>query len=700
MKDEQRTNRLIEETSPYLKQHAHNPVNWYPWGSEAIERARREDKPIFLSVGFSACHWCQVMERESFRNDRIARILNTRYITVKVDREERPDIDQHFQVALEVLRRGAGGWPTNLFLTPQLQPYYAGTYFPPEDRGELPGFERVLKTMADHWDHNRENVMTKANQTTEALRSRLQLPAAEGTIGPELIDEYMDKFVRGHDRKHGGFGGAPKFPPAQHLSLALRTHLRTGNPALLEVVTHTLDHMADGGIYDHLGGGFHRYSTDVRWLIPHFEKMLYDNALLAHVYTDAYLVTGRERYREIAAGCLDFVIRDMRAPDGGFCSTVHADTRGREGAFFLWTHDEIRSAIGSRDALIFAEYYGVTEAGNFDGGRSVLHIAGSIEDAAMRARMTCSELEELLAAGRAKLYEVRSRRVPPPRDDKVIVSWNGLMIGALARGGRVFDEERYLRAASAAAQTIREQLLHDGRLRRTYRLGRARFNGFLEDYAFLANGLIELYEATFDISWLTWANELVLSIYEIFADPQSGGLFSTSFDHEKLLARSRERQDSAMPAGASQAALASLRVGRLTGSDELRDRALALINSYAGRLREKPTALATLLAALEFELAEPMDIAVVGISRDPNAQIMRRLVNGRYLPNAVIAGTELNGDAGAMPGIADAVRIPFLEGKEAIEGRPTVYICRNRSCAEPVTDPAGLATALGVNSPA
>jgi uncharacterized protein YyaL (SSP411 family) len=700
VREKKRTNRLLGETSPYLAQLAHSAVDWHPWGENAIERARREDKPIFLSIGFSACHWCQVMERESFQDDTIARILKARYISIKVDREERPDIDQLYQAALQVLRRGSGGWPTNIWLTPDLEPYYAGTYFPPRDRGRLPGFARVLRTMADHYEHNRENVLAKARKTTGEVRASLTIPVGDAEVGREAIDQYMDKVVRGHDRKYGGFGGAPKFPPAQHLTLALRVHRRTGNPALLEVVLHTLDAMAAGGIYDHLGGGFHRYSTDVRWLIPHFEKMLYDNALLTQIYIDAYLITGKERYREVAAGTFDFIVNEMTSAEGGIYSTVHADTHGREGAYYLWSHAEVRRALGERDAGVFCDYYGLTEEGNFGSGQNVLHVARKVEAVAMRARLTCSELDELLAAGRTKLYEVRSRRDPPLQDTKIITSWNGLMIGALARGGRVFDDDRYVAAAARAASFLHREMYHDRRLRRTYRGGRSRVNGFLEDYAFLANGLIDLYEATFEPWWLAWASDLVTAIHETFVDPETNGLFYTSFDHEKLLARSRERQDSALPAGASKAVLAGLRLARLLDNDELRDLSLCVFRSYAARIREKPTAFATMLAALEFHLAVPTEIVVVGASAGENTSILRKMINGTYMPHAVIVGSPPERDATSLASddwraaAAKRVKLHLLDGKQARDGRLTVYVCRDRACSEPITEAAELQSIL------
>jgi len=689
------SNRLINETSPYLEQLANNPVDWHPWGKEAIELAQRQNRPILLSVGYSACHWCQVMDRGCFHDEEIARLLNSRYICVKVDREERPDIDQVYQAALEILRPGSGGWPLNVWLTPELEPYYAGNYFPPSDRKDQPGFARVLETMADQFTDNRDKVEAKAAGVSQRVRDVQSFGCAGELVGYEVIDDYMDKVVRGHDQSHGGFGGAPKFPPPQHLSIALRSYRRTRDEALLKVVVHTLDCMARGGIHDQLGGGFHRYATDVRWLVPRFEKMLYDNALLTRVYTEAYLVTGEDRFRRVACSCIDFVLRDMVNEARGFCSTIHAEVDGVEGVHYLWAHDEVQGILGERDGSIFADCYGVTEAGNFKDGKSVLHVARSCHDAALQAGLSRSELDEVLSAGRAKLFEVRTRRTPPARDDKIIVAWNGLMIGALARGGRVFDRSDYLAAAISAAELIRGQLYKNAKLSRVYRAGVARLEGFLEDYSFLANGLVDLYEATFDPSWLAWAHALVTTIHERFADSATGGLFFTTYDHERLVARTRERQDAAMPSGASQALMASLRVGRLTGDERLYQLGIGVIRSYETRIRERPTAFATMLAALDFHLAEPTEIAVVGHRKNPDAEILRRLVNGSYLPNAVIAGSWHNGSrprGAATP--QQAIAIPILEGKKAIRGRPTVYICRNHTCSPPITDPERLIEVL------
>ena len=692
-----RTNRTANPASAYLEQQAQNPVLWHPWGKDAIEVAQRESKPILLSVGYSACHWCQMMDRESYHDEEIADLLNARFVCVKVDREERPDIDQVYQTALEILRPGGGGWPLTIWLTPNLEPYYAGTYFPPTDRNDLPGFLRVLRTMADHYEENRDGVEKKAGETAVKIREALTFGSDEEIVGYDVIDEYMEKVVKGHDKAHGGFGGAPKFPPAQHLSLALRSYRRTGDEDLLHVVVHTLDRMAAGGIHDRLGGGFHRYATDVRWIVPRFEKMLYDNALLTHTYLDAYLVTGEERFRDVAKGCLDFVIRDMVNDAGGFCSTLHADVAGEEGAHYLWTEEEILAALGERDGAVFNEYYGVSKAGNFKGNRCVLTVARPIQEAVLRADMSCAELEELLATGRAKLFAVRSRRDPPARDDKIIASWNGLMIGALARGGRVCDIPEYIEAATKAASFIRDNMVREGSLLRVYREGEARFDGFLDDYGFFANGLVDLYEATFELEWLSWASLLAESVYERFSDADSGGLFYTTYDHERLVARTRERQDAAMPSGASQALMASLRIARLTGDEKLKGLGLAVIRSYGSKIRERPTAFATMLAALDFHLAPATEIAVVGHLENPDAEILRRLVNGCYLPNAVIAGSHVNGATPSTSAPAEGfppVSIPLLAGKKAIRGRPTVYVCRDRTCSRPITTPDKLLAAL------
>ena len=687
----QHTNRLIHESSPYLNQHAHNPVDWYPWSETALKRAVTEDKPIFLSVGYSACHWCHVMERESFQNEDIARFMNAHFINIKVDREERPDLDEIYMTAVHVMNN-AGGWPMSVWLTPELEPFYGGTYFPPVDRGGMPGFKRVLETVADLYVQDRERVVSRSNKVVGRIRELAQPSRKRRLPGIRHVDRAVNELLASHDPRYGGFGPAPKFPPAQHLLLLLRSYRRSGDERVLNAVTCTLDNMANGGIHDQLGGGFHRYATDVRWLVPHFEKMLCDNALLAQAYLDAYLVTGTDRYRSVAQGCLDYAMRDMTDRSGGFYSSQDAESEMEEGRCYVWSQMEVRRILEDRDAAIFSEFYGVTPDGNFNSESSILHIPHNSQDVAMRARLTRNELQELLAAGRSKLFEVRSRRIPPQRDDQIITGWNGLMIGALARGGRAFDESRYVEASANAAEFIRSNLYTSGRLCRLWKDGEARLNGYLEDYAFLANGLVDLYEATFDPRWLRWSLELADGIVEHFGDPKTGVLYLTSHDHERLVARTRDNHDGAVPSGASASVMVFLRLARLTGRTEFESRALAVLRSYSEPIDRMPTAFLSMMSALDFHLARPMEIAVVGRANDANADLLRRLVNGRYLPNAVIAGKiQVNGRVFKK---VKAPEVPFLDGKGLVRGKPTVYVCENHTCSSPVTSPEQLVSAL------
>lgn len=678
----QHTNRLIHESSPYLNQHAHNPVDWYPWGDEALGVARDRDLPIFLSIGYSACHWCHVMERETFGDEDVARYMNAHFVNIKVDREERPDLDKIYMTAVQILR-GVAGWPMSVWLTPELKPFYGGTYFPPTDRRGLPGFRKVLETLTDLYANDRVRLVARANKIGRQISAKVALQKPNGDIASGLVDQAISQLKQTYDLSYGGFGGAPKFPPHQYLSLLLQQCARTGDEETLEMVTHTLDQMACGGVHDQLGGGFHRYATDLRWLVPNFEKMLYDNALLSRLYLDAYLVTGAESQRWVAERGLDYLLREMASPEGGFYASQDAESEGEEGRYYIWSRDEIRRILGSRDAAVFSEFYGVEETGNFDRSSSILHKALDLKEVAMRARLTCSELGELLAAGRAKLFEVRSRRIPPERDEKIITAWNGLAIGALARGGRAFDEPRYVNGALAAAEFIYTHMRRGRRLRRSYRNGKARFNAFLPDYSYLGLGLVDLYEATFDERWLEWANELAAVIIEYFRDPRTGSLYYTSHDHERLITRVRERRDGTVPSGVAMSILLFLRLARLTGDETLTERAEEVMRSLRVDVEKKPLSFPALLSAIEFHESRSMKIAVVGGATDGDSMLLRQLVNGRYLPNAVIAG-RANGAS------SESVSIPFLDGKSMVDGKTTVYICENLACDAPVTDPVEL----------
>ena len=602
-------NRLVHETSPYLLQHADNPVDWYPWGPEAFAKAKAEDKPIFLSVGYSTCHWCHVMERESFERDDVAAILNKHYVAIKVDREERPDVDQIYMSATQRFT-GSGGWPNSLWLTPDGRPWYAGTYFPREDAFGRPGFKTVLTALAKTWRERREDVNATADTMAEHIKRVSSAPPAESPpeLSRELISAGAKAFAAAYDSDFGGFGGAPKFPPHGALRLLLSEHRRTKDKSLLDMATTTLDAMARGGIHDHLGGGFHRYSTDGRWLLPHFEKMLYDNAQLARVYVEAYSLTGDQAHRAAAVGIYEWVLREMADAGGGFHSALDADSEGEEGKFYVWRRDEIIEALGEKEGEIFCETYGVKEEGNFrdqasgeQPGTNILHLRGPIP----------AELSKRLAAGRATLLERRGGRVRPALDDKVVTSWNALMIGSLAYGGKHLNEPRYTAAARTAAEFILTHMRKDGRLLRTYRRGRAKLDAYLDDYAFLCDALIDLHEADGDKRWLAEAQRIADGMIARFGDPSGSGFFFTAADGQELLARTKDPFDSAIPAGNAIAARALARLAGHTGRREYAEAAKRTLETFAGLTERAPRGMATMLLAL----GDYLDVAPTVTSR-------------------------------------------------------------------------------------
>jgi len=563
------TNRLAGETSPYLLQHAHNRVDWYPWGEEALSRARQENKPVFLSIGYSACHWCHVMERESFEDPEVAAVLNANFISIKVDREERPDLDEIYMTAVQLMT-GSGGWPLNVFLTPDLKPFYGGTYFPPDDRYGRPGFGKLLEHISETWGKDSEGLQRSAEELTRAIRDtvgRDTVPA--GTVDTTILARAAQELERAFDSQWGGFGQAPKFPPSGAIGVLLRQHAHTGDEKLLEIATTTLDRMAHGGMYDQLGGGFHRYATDRRWLVPHFEKMLYDNALLARVYLEAWQVTGKDLYRRVATEILDYVLQDMTDRRGGFHSSEDADSEGEEGKFFVWRPDEIKRFLGEQDGALFCEYYGVTGEGNFE-GFSILHVSQEPSEFARERGISLKQLENQLTPLRDKLREAREARVRPGKDDKVIAAWNGMMISALARGYQILGEERFLKAAERAANFVSTEMVRDGALLRTYRgkggggdRGISKLPAYLDDYAEMASALIDLYEATFDLQWLEAADQLAGRMVTDFWDEENGGFFYTSASHKNLLAQTKPLYDGAVPSGNSTATLVLLRLSEL-----------------------------------------------------------------------------------------------------------------------------------------
>ncbi len=671
-----RPNRLASETSPYLLQHACNPVDWYPWGEEALHRARREDKPIFLSIGYSACHWCHVMERESFENEEIARLLNEHFISIKVDREERPDIDEIYMTAVQIMT-GQGGWPLTVFLTPDMQPFYGGTYFPPEDRWGRPGLLTVLRAVVELYSKEREKIVEQARRLTQNLQSVQPAKPHTGLLTLDLLRRAYWHSLQSFDREHGGFGGAPKFPHSMELSLLLRYWYRTQDPDALQIVEFSLEKMARGGLYDQLGGGFHRYSVDAQWRVPHFEKMLYDNALLVWTYLEAYQATKQSLYRRIVTETLAYVLREMTSPEGGFYASQDADTLKGEGAFFVWTAEQIKAALGEEDGAKACEYFGVTESGNVEGGASVLHVPYTLEEFSIKARMVLPECERWLACVKRQLFAARERREKPARDEKVLTAWNGLMVSAFARAYQVLGHEEYLRAAHDATRFCLTHLKRDGKLWRSYKDGQAQFKAYLEDYALLVTALLDLYEADFDLFWVREAKALSAAMVEQFWDDDAGGFFFTGDDHEQLPVRSKPFYDGATPSGNSAAVFTLLRLAELTGDQTLRAKAEQTLRLLRDRMERAPQGLAYMLSALDFYLGPATQIAIVGERRELRTQRFLEIIRGHFLPNKIVALSE-----SAEP----EMLIPLLRGKGLVNGAPAVYLCGPYSCCTPITE--------------
>ena len=681
------TNRLIHETSPYLLQHAHNPVDWYAWGEEAFERARHENKPILLSIGYSACHWCHVMAHESFENEPIAKLMNDHFITIKVDREERPDLDTIYMNAV-MMMNGHGGWPMTVFLTPDGVPFYGGTYYPPTDRGGMTGFPRILISIAEAYQAKRGEIAESAESILSELKRLETVKPAEGELSYEIADHAANHLLRMLDPVHGGFGRAPKFPPSMTLTFLLRQYARTNDLAALEAVELTLQKMANGGMYDQLGGGFHRYSVDERWLVPHFEKMLYDNALLSRVYLDAFLITGNEFYKRIATETLDYVRREMLDANGGFYSSQDADSEGEEGKFFVWSPKEIAALLGEADAKLFCRYFDVTEYGNFE-NHNILHVDVEAESVARLMRVSVEDLNAAITRGKQILFEAREHRIKPFRDEKMLTAWNGLMLRSFAEAARVLNRPDYLDVALNNADFLLRDLKRGSRLLRTHKDGESKLNAYLEDYAYLADGLLALYEATFELRWFEEARALVETMLEQFADNEEGGFFFTSVDHEKLIARTKDWYDNATPGGNSVAAHLLLRMALLTGEESYRQRAEQILKLLKSAMMRSPSAFGHLLCALDTALASPFEVAIVGSLEAPETQALIAEVFNRYLPNKVVALAESDNDRAAQA-------IKLLEHRQQIQGQPTAYVCRNFYCQTPVTDSQKLAEQLGL----
>ncbi len=700
-------NRLATQTSPYLLLHAGDPVDWYPWGPEAFDKARREGKPIFLSIGYSTCHWCHVMRDESFSNPAIAALMNRDFVSIKVDREERPDIDRVYMAYIQSV--AGGGWPASVFLTPDLQPFFGATYLPPEDRGGQVGFRRTLEGLSQMWATDRANVLEAAKSGSQVIAAMSQAGGkASAPAGVKVLEATYAALRSSYDATHGGFGGAPKFPRPVVLNFLLRHHARTGARPALAATVGTLRAMAHGGIRDHIGGGFHRYTTDADWHVPHFEKMLYDQAQLAVAYVDAYQVTKEPLLREVARETLDYTLRDMRSPEGGFFSAEDADSlappvdgaaaRRKEGAFYLWTDREVRARLEPGVAEVVTYVYDIRPDGNvpaaFDieghlAGGNVLHLRHSVAETAAHFRLTPREVQTRLARGRVALREARAARPRPALDDKVLVSWNGMMMSALARAAQVFDEPRYLTAARDVARFIESTLYNPktGRLTRRFRAGRAEIDGVLEDYAFLIQGLLDLYEASFDPRWIAWAIRLQTEQDRLFLDAKAGGYFSTTADAPDLVARFKDDYDGPEPSANSVSSMNLLRLWQLTDRRAWRDRADRLFGALAGR--PSLTGLPQLAVALDFSLSKPRQIVIAGRPGAADTRALLKLVHARFMPGKIL----LLADGGAWQKQLSGW-LPTLEGMHPLAGRAAIYVCENYVCRLPTSDLAVAAALL------
>jgi uncharacterized protein YyaL (SSP411 family) len=678
------TNRLINETSPYLLQHAHNPVDWYPWGDDALARARDEDKPILLSVGYSACHWCHVMERESFENPEIARIMNDNFVSIKVDREERPDVDAVYMQAVQTLT-GRGGWPMTVFLTPDGRPFHGGTYYPPEDRHGMPGFPRVLLAIAQAYRERRGDVLSTAESLTQRLEPAVPDGSpddASGLLSTALLDEAAQRLASQFDAENGGFGGAPKFPSAMALDFLLRHHVRTGNRHSLEMVDVSLQKMARGGIYDQLGGGFHRYTVDGIWLVPHFEKMLYDNALLSRLYLRAYQVTGNPFYRRIVEETIDYVLREMTDPAGGFYSAQDADSEGVEGKFFTWTISELVQELGPDDAPLMAKVFGASSTGNFE-HTNVLHRPVDLREVSNETGIEEATLSERVERARRILFDAREARVRPNRDDKVLTAWNGMMLRSIAEAASVLEHDGYARAAVANAEFLVGQMRDGDRVLRTWKDGRAKLDGYLEDYALLVDGLLAVHALTFDPRWLREARAVTSSMIARFWEEAPGVFFDTAADGERLIVRPRDILDNATPSGTSVAAGVLTRLSHLTGDDAGARRAAIVLAGQKDAMTRYPTAFGEALGALDFFLGPVTEITIVGTRAAGDTCGLLREVYGAFRPNAVVAGRQ--------PDDTDSATLsPLFEERDARDGKATAYVCVGQTCSAPATDPGAL----------
>jgi len=671
------SNRLANETSPYLLQHAHNPVDWYAWGPDAFERSRTEDKPIFLSIGYSACHWCHVMERESFEDHDTAAVLNREFVSIKVDREERPDVDSIYMQAVQMMT-GHGGWPMSMFLTPEGVPFYAGTYFPPHEGRGMPSFRRVLAHVADAYRNKRDDVLKASEEIRTAIQSSVQMATVPSVISRESLHNVAARIAANHDPVNGGFGGAPKFPPSMTLEVLLQLTRSGQRPDLMEIVNKTLRKMAYGGIYDQVGGGFHRYSVDAHWLAPHFEKMLYDNALLTRVYLHAWQSTQDPLYARIVHEVIGFLLREMTSPDGGFYSTLDADSEGEEGKFYVWQRAEIMNILGPEEGRIFCALYDVTERGNWE-GKNILNLGRDPEEVAADVGVTPERLSEIAAKGKCKLYGEREKRVRPGRDEKILAGWNGWMLGALSEASLAFGRAEVDQAVRANADFLIDRMMDGSRLWRSYKDGRARIPGLLEDYSGVAWGLIHAFQATGERRYLDAAQRLAGQITERFRDESSGGFFDTPDDHEKLITRPRDIFDNATPSGNAVAIDVLFRLSHLLGRPELDDAARRALSSLWAMAEKYPSGFGFALCQGGWVFGSPKEVVLTGVAGESVRESLRTRIGQTYLPHHVfVPGT---------PGL------PVMEGRDP--ARPLVYVCENFACAEPTADPDKLAALLG-----
>lgn len=684
-------NRLSGETSPYLLQHAYNPVDWYPWGKEALEKSKKEDKPILISIGYAACHWCHVMEHESFEDEDTAAIMNEDFVSIKVDREERPDLDEIYMKAVQMMT-GHGGWPMTVFLTPELKPFFGGTYFPKEDRYGMPSFKRVLSSVAKAWKEQRQQVEQSSSELTNYLRQFDKAERSELEPDKSIIDSAVSSILKAFDQQWGGLGSAPKFPHTASLDLSMR-YLSSPHPETdkheklcLEFVETTLNRMAYGGMHDQIGGGFARYSVDRMWLVPHFEKMLYDNATLSKIYLDGYLLTSRKYWADVAKQCLDFVLRELCTEDGAFYCSLDADSEGEEGKFYAWKPDEIIAVLGQQEGQWVNEVYGVTSGGNFEHATSVLHLSDSPEGLAKQYGLSVEAFWDKLKPLNEKLLAAREQRVRPGRDEKVLTSWNGLMISSFVAGWRTLQDERYLQAARDAANFILSKMVVKNRLMRTWGQGKAKLNAYLDDYAFFVQALLDLAAADLNPKWLKHAIDLNQSMLEHFFDDAEGSFYYTSDDHEELLTRPKSYFDGSIPSGTSVAVFNLLRLAKLEGQGDHLNKCESIFKLYAPHFARIPDQFSNLICALDFHLSAGNEIVLFADGSQNSWLESFKTLSKFYLPNAVMLLKDI--------GSKDTIKSPMLKGRKLIDDKTTVYICQNYTCQEPITDVSKLDDAL------